>query len=144
MSTPGRFEPYTRQRGFTLVELMIVVLIVSILTAIAVPSYRQYVLRVTRTDAKVALTSISQRLERCFTQISPPVFNDAACTVVLPQNTPDNTYRITGNIAANTYALTATPINGQADDATGCGSFTVNQMGVQDVIGGTKPRNECW
>ena len=142
MITPAGHRPSGRAGGFTLVELMIVVLVIGILTAIAVPSYRQYMLRVTRSDAKVVLTSTAQRLERCFTRFSPPVYNNPACTVVLPLNTLDNTYTVTGNIAANTYALTATPINGQAEDVA-CGNFTLNQLGVQGVSG-TKPSNECW
>jgi type IV pilus assembly protein PilE len=133
-----------RLRGFTLVELMIVVLIVAILTAIAVPSYRQYVLRVNRTEAKVALTRVAQRLEQCYTRGQPPTYTDAACTVVLPMNTPDNNYTVTYSVplTANAYALTAPPIGGQLDDAA-CGNFTLNQLGVQGVSG-PKPVNECW
>ena len=55
--------PQSGQRGFTIMELVIVVAIISILAAIAVPSYRQYVMRTNRTIAKVALTDLITRQE---------------------------------------------------------------------------------
>ena len=54
------------QGGFTLIELMVAVVIVGILTTIAVPSYRSYVLRTNRTVAKAALVDASSRLESYF------------------------------------------------------------------------------
>ena len=129
-----------RQAGVTLVELLIVMLIVGILAAIAVPSYRQYVIRVTRTDAKVAATSAAQRMERCFTRGNTYV----GCDTGYPQVTQGNTYTVAFNPAptANTFTVTATPMNGQADD-TGCATFTLDQLGVQRVTG-PKPADECW
>lgn len=136
-----------QMRGMTLIELMVVMLIVGILSAIAVPSYRNYVLRVKRTDAKTGLTSAAQRLERCFTHEN--AYNKAACTLAVPYTLPpdatgtDTTYRLTGDIQANTFTLTATRINRQVDD-TGCGEFTLNAVGKQDIVGGTKTAVECW
>ena len=55
-------------RGFTLVELMIVVVVVSILAAVAIPSYRNYVMRSQRTDATTALLRIQAAQEKFFLQ----------------------------------------------------------------------------
>ncbi len=55
-------------RGITLLELMIVVVIISILTAIAYPNYREYVTRAKRTEAKAALLQIATQQERFYLQ----------------------------------------------------------------------------
>lgn len=136
-----------RARGFTLVELMVVVLIVGILASIGVPAYRSYVLRVKRADAKVALTTVSQTLERCFTRFN--AYNNAGCTVALPYDVPqgaaagERTYTIGGAINANGYRITATRVDGQVDD-TDCGDFALNEQGTQGVANATKTAAQCW
>jgi type IV pilus assembly protein PilE len=131
------------QRGVTLIELMIVMVVVGILAAIAIPSYRNYVIRVKRTDAKRELMSYSSRLERCFTRGND--YTAAACTIDFTGGitNAEGTYTTTAVMDANTYTLTAAPQGGQADD-TSCGSFTINQAGVQGIIGGTLTAQQCW
>jgi len=54
----------TRNRGFTLIELMIVVVIVAVLAAIALPSYRSYVIRANRSQAQQYMQDIANREEQ--------------------------------------------------------------------------------
>jgi type IV pilus assembly protein PilE len=128
------------QQGVTLVELLVVIMIVGILAGIAIPSYRQYTIRVRRADAKIALTNAAQLLERCFTRFN--AYNNAGCTLAVPYLTPDGTYNITGNITAANFALTATPQGPQATD-TDCANFSLNQTGAQ-TVSGTKTAIQCW
>jgi len=142
--------------GFTLVELVIVILIIGILSAIAVPSYRGYVLRATRADAKKALLARAADLERCFTRNNSYLNNPAGSCLVVG-NLPDGsstTYRVeadpdgvnggTGGITATTFAIRAVPINGQAAD-TKCGTFKVDDKNSRAVTGtlAATPR-DCW
>lgn len=62
-----RHAPVSAQGGFTLIELMIAVAVIAILASIAVPSYRGYVERATRTDAHAGLMEAAGQLERCYT-----------------------------------------------------------------------------
>ena len=53
-----------QNKGFTLIELMIVVAIIGILAAIAYPSYQEYVRRTKRTDAQADMMELANRLQR--------------------------------------------------------------------------------
>jgi type IV pilus assembly protein PilE len=134
----------SRSRGITLIELMIVVLVVAILAGISIPSYRQYVMRVTRTDAKRDLLQMASALERCFTRFT--AYNDAGCPAVgmLPMASNEGgTYEMrVDNFTATTFTLIAVPLGGQLGD-TKCGSFTLTQAGVQGVTG-TQTAQQCW
>jgi type IV pilus assembly protein PilE len=134
-----------RQRGMSLIELMIVVVIVGILAAIAIPSYRAYVIRSNRADAKVALLSTAQNLERCYTNSTPYAYNSANClaAVTLPFVVASGTYQINGVRVPNGYVLTATPLGPQLTDDTQCANFRLTQAGVQ-TVSGTSPAPDCW
>jgi type IV pilus assembly protein PilE len=80
---PTASFPSRRQAaGFTLVELMIVVGIVAILAAVAIPSYQESVRRGRRADARVAMTNLATRLERCFTQFG--AYDAGDCDIASP------------------------------------------------------------
>lgn len=135
-----------KQRGITLIELMVVCMIVAILAAIAIPAYRAYVIRANRTDGKTALLSTAANLERCFTNSTPYAYDSATCTaaVTLPFTEATGNYTISGVVTPTTYTLTATPQGGQASD-TECANLVINQAGQQTVSGTMSATPErCW
>lgn len=131
-------------QGFSLLELMIVVAIIGLLSTIAYPSYKSYVLRSNRSDALAALERDQVSLERCYAQ---NYSYNAACTGLptFPHNSPQNYYSIAiSNLGVSTYTLTATPIGNQTQDTT-CASITLdqaNQKNGTDTSGNAQ--TSCW
>jgi type IV pilus assembly protein PilE len=142
-SGPCRCRPRgpISRAGFTLIELMIVLVIVGILLAIAIPSYEAYIVRSNRAEGKAAILAASHGLERCYTRFV--AYNSADCTMSFPFDSDRGSYRITVARTATSYTLTATPQGAQADRDGVCGAFTLNQTGVRG-IGGSGAVGKCW
>ena len=147
--------------GFTLIELMVTVAIVSILATIAVTSYSRQVQKSRRTEAKSALLDLAGREERLFSttnaysNVEAYLGYAASGTTVMTAMPFGNGYYTLTAVTpdtvnqpgvTNSYLLTAIPVAGtsQAND-TLCGSFTVNQLGVQGVTGtAAATPGTCW
>lgn len=118
----------TRQKGFTLLEMVVVVAVIGILLGIAIPSYQNYVIRSNRTEGQALLSDAAARQERYYSQ-NPGVgyTKDVAKLGMSSANSPNNLYNLTiATPTSTTYTLTATPINSQTRDKT-CGKLTLNQ-----------------
>lgn len=130
-----------RQRGFTLIELMIAVAVVAILTAIALPNYSAYVMRARVPPGLDALTSTATRLEQRY-QDTGNYANAGACGVTLPTATNFTvTCALGGGATANqSFTLTATGtgvMNGYA--------YTVTSAGVRNTTAHPKgTATGCW
>lgn len=133
-----------KQKGFTLIELMIVVAIIAILSTIAVPAYNDYVTRGKLTEASSQLSNLRIHLEQSFQDnrtYANYVLGDGSATScnLSPANTtsavPEAKYfSYTCTTAANTYTLTATGI---ATQGTGNFVYTINEAN-------TKTSNTPW
>jgi type IV pilus assembly protein PilE len=137
-------------RGFTLIELMIVVGIVAILAAIAYPSYADSVRKSKRGHAKAALVELAQRAERYRTVNQTFAgFEDTLEEEDLVSPHPDEgpaayALEFTPDEAGTEYELSAEPLGGQTAD-TRCMTLTLNQAGQKDVRdGATGNAADCW
>ena len=133
-------------RGFTLIEMMIVVVIIAILAAIALPAYQQYVERSRRVDAKETLTRIATLQERHFFQESTYSANlDAMGGAASPEGWYDITLEDCDAEPCSTFTLTATAVGAQLGDED-CRTFSIDQTLRQTAEreGGGDSADICW
>lgn len=146
----------TSQRGFTLMELIITMVIIGILTAIAIPNYTAYIQRSTRAEARNQVLEAVVWVERFRTELGRYDLAAAPGTQTLPvllQCVPRNTtgagtcrdYTVNFEaVAPITYLIRAVPVAGSRMAGDVCANLRVNQAGLRDFTGGSGTQDVCW
>jgi type IV pilus assembly protein PilE len=128
-----------QQRGFTLMEVIVVVVILGILAAIAIPNYSEYTLRSHRSAVQAFISDVASRQTQFFLDRRVYATTVAALNMATPA---DIASRYAVAIATNagppaTFQVTATPTGTQVDDR--CGALTVDQAGNKGAAA-----TRCW
>ncbi|MET0256034.1 MAG: type IV pilin protein [Luteibacter sp.] len=137
-----------RRHGFTMVELMMVLAVIAILAAIAIPAYNRYGFRARRPDGQKLLIAIAAAEERYYALHN--VYADLATIGYSSATTAasDNGYynasvsvSAVNTLAGQAFTATATPTGNQQKDV--CGALTLTQTGVKGPTDKNSNGN-CW
>ena len=143
-------QHHTRAAGFTLMEVIIVMVVVAILVSIAVPSYQNYVLKSHRVSAKTALLDLANRQESYYalnnTYASQAnTLGLASSTLSIPGGGQNYYLLSVASATTSSFTLQAMAQGGQASDA--CQSYRLDNLGNQSNInasGVTLSVSNCW
>ncbi|MDR3388341.1 MAG: type IV pilin protein [Rudaea sp.] len=138
-------------KGFTLLELMIVIVVIGVLAALALFNYNKYGFRARRSDGQQFLMAIAAAEERYFTSFNVYTANITGASpagLAFNSATSPNLYYTAAVVlgAGNTsYTITGTPQAGQTADA--CGALTLDNLGNKTPTPSQMPQNSngnCW
>ena len=131
-------------RGFTLVELLVVMGLLCVLSAAALPSFQGQLARGRRADGQQALLALAQGLERHYADRGTYVGAALGAGGVYPALSAGGYYGLTiVHQSADGYTLAATPQGGQAADA--CGALVYNHLGERSVnAAASLATTPCW
>lgn len=129
--------------GYSLIEVMIVLVIVASLAAIAFPYYTQHVVREKRFEAEIGLNKLAAALEQYY--VANNTYENATLEKLgIQQDIVSGRYRVKILAANNTnFELTAEPFAQQEILDTNCAALILNSMGEKS-IGGTGTVRDCW
>ncbi|WP_333680019.1 type IV pilin protein [Dyella sp.] len=136
-----------RVRGFSLIEVLIVMAIAAMLAALASQSYSRYVLRSHRTDAHHTLMAIAQAQERWYATYNRYADDLSKLGYGEPALSPNGYYELAISVMGDDgqdFMAIATPVGRQSDDV--CGSLSIDHAGrkLPDRDSGANTNGKCW
>lgn len=132
-----------KQSGFTLIEVMIVVVVIGILASIAFPSYQEYVIRGNRAEGQALLADAAARQERYFSQNNVYASDVTKLNMGSAESTNGHYKLKIESANQNSYKLEATAQGSQASRDTKCGNLTLDSTGVRGRSGSAAVA-DCW
>ncbi|KTC84122.1 type IV pilin protein [Legionella brunensis] len=140
-------------KGFSLIELMTVIIIMGILICFAYPSYRHYILHTRRYDGQLALLDLANRLEHFYAEqhtYETATLGFEKTTDIKDNNLSQEKWYLLkiASQTVDTYSLQAIPRNSQVNDLE-CQTLTLDHLGVKSISPGPKgtpiaQAEECW
>ena len=134
-----------RHKGFTLIELMIVLAIVAILASFAYPSYQDHVRKTRRSDCEGVMMSAANSLERFYT--ANGTYASAVAGTNYPNRCPASGakfYDLAAAVTATTFTLTATPTAGSDQVSDKCKNLTLTSTGQKGTSAAGLSAADCW
>ncbi|WP_440053607.1 type IV pilin protein [Pseudoalteromonas sp. T1lg65] len=128
-------------KGFSLLELMIVLAIVGILSFVAYPSYLDYTARAARAEAMTTLIDAANKQEQYFSDNR--VYTEDLAAIGVPNTTENGYFELAATVENNTFVITATATSGPVGDDRQCETLTINDLGVKGSTG-TLSAEQCW
>lgn len=135
-------------RGFSLIELMIVIAILGIVVAFGYPSYRDQVMKARRAEGLGELLELAGKLERHYADQVPGTYAGATlgsnpATNIHRAYTENSHYLLNIDSADTvTFTVRATPQGKQANDK--CGVFILDSLGTRSLSGNSVAFDKCW
>lgn len=126
----------SNEHGFSLFELLLVLTIISLLSAIAYPIYTHAIIKTRRTEAKLALINLANRMEIYYLENKHSYANATLNKLHFNEKTEKNFYKLSLNSTNYTYTLIATATFPDPE----CQSFMINELGEKTNTG----KSQCW
>lgn len=117
-----------KHKGFTLIELMVVVVIVGLLAAVASTLYQDHIRKGRRAEAKAEISRVAQTEYKW--RVNHSTYTDTASDIPATSTQYYSIGIVSGSATATAFTVTATPISGTDQEKDRCGVLSINQTGV--------------